>query len=73
MVAGVRLGGHIVSGHVDAVATVQSVEQSGDARLVALALPAEVMELSVLHGSVTFDGAARRSTHCLRTERSSCR
>ena len=58
LVAGARLGGHIVAGHVDAVGTVSSVEQSGDARLVALALPEEVMELSVLHGSITVDGVS---------------
>jgi riboflavin synthase len=58
MVMGARLGGHIVAGHVDGVGTVQSVEQSGDARLVALALPEEVMEVSVLHGSVTVDGVS---------------
>ncbi|HET9424912.1 MAG TPA: riboflavin synthase [Gemmatimonadaceae bacterium] len=58
MVAGARLGGHIVAGHVDAVGTVRSVEQSGDARLVALALPPEVMDLSVLHGSITVDGVS---------------
>jgi riboflavin synthase len=58
MVAGARLGGHIVAGHVDGVGTVRSVEQSGDARLVALALPGEVMELSVLHGSITVDGVS---------------
>jgi riboflavin synthase len=58
MVAGARLGGHMVAGHVDGVGTVKSVEQSGDARLVALALPEEVMELSVLHGSITVDGVS---------------
>jgi riboflavin synthase len=58
MVAGARLGGHIVAGHVDGVGTVKSIEQSGDARLVALALPEEVMELSVLHGSITVDGVS---------------
>jgi riboflavin synthase len=58
MVAGARLGGHIVAGHVDGVGTVKSVQQQGDARLVALALPGEVMELSVLHGSITVDGVS---------------
>ena len=58
MVAGARLGGHIVAGHVDGVGTVQSVDQQGDARLVTLALPEEVMELSVLHGSITVDGVS---------------
>jgi riboflavin synthase len=58
LVAGGRFGGHIVAGHVDGVATVVSVEQAGDARLVALAVPGEVMELSVLHGSITVDGVS---------------
>src|SRR4051812_26537364 len=58
MVMGARLGGHIVAGHVDGVGTVKSVTQSGDARLVALDLPTEVMEVSVLHGSVTVDGVS---------------
>lgn len=58
LVAGGRLGGHMVAGHVDAVGTVAAVDQAGDARLVALALPEEVMELSVLHGSITVDGVS---------------
>jgi riboflavin synthase len=58
MVVGARLGGHIVAGHVDGVGTVKSIDQQGDARLIALALPEEVMELSVLHGSITVDGVS---------------
>jgi riboflavin synthase len=58
LVAGGRLGGHMVAGHVDAVATVKSVDQAGDARLVALAVPSDVMELSVLHGSIAVDGVS---------------
>lgn len=55
---GDRLGGHMVAGHVDGVATVKSVDQQGDALLIALAVPETVMELSVLHGSVTVDGVS---------------
>jgi riboflavin synthase len=55
---GDRLGGHMVAGHVDGVARVVSIEQAGDARLVALAVPEMVMELCVLHGSVTVDGVS---------------
>lgn len=58
MVAGARFGGHMVAGHVDGVASVVSVEQAGDARLVTLAVPREVMDLSVLHGSITVDGVS---------------
>ena len=55
---GDRLGGHIVQGHVDAVAAVAVVRQEGDARLVDVALPAALAELCVLHGSIAVDGVS---------------
>ena len=55
---GDRLGGHFVQGHVDGVATVAGVRQSGDARLVDLALPQGLAELMVQHGSVAVDGVS---------------
>lgn len=55
---GDRLGGHMVLGHVDAVARVTDVVQSGDARLVNLALPPELWPLMVPHGSVTVNGVS---------------
>jgi riboflavin synthase len=56
--AGDRLGGHFVQGHVDGVATVERVEQQGDARLVDLALPDGLAELMVQHGSLAVDGVS---------------
>ena len=53
-----RLGGHLVLGHVDGVGRVTGVEQRDDARLVDLALPPEVADLMVPHGSLTVDGAS---------------
>jgi riboflavin synthase len=55
---GDRLGGHFVQGHVDGVADVMDVRTRGDARLVDLALPAGLAELTVQHGSVTVDGVS---------------
>jgi riboflavin synthase len=55
---GDRLGGHFVQGHVDGVATVDDVRQQGDARLVDLALPTGLAELTVRHGSITIDGVS---------------
>jgi riboflavin synthase len=55
---GDRLGGHFVQGHVDGVATVESVAQRGDARLVDLALPSGLAELMVPHGSLAVDGVS---------------
>lgn len=53
-----RLGGHLVLGHVDGVARVTAVEQRDDARLVDLALPSDLAELMVPHGSLTVDGVS---------------
>jgi riboflavin synthase len=55
---GDRLGGHFVQGHVDGVARVDDVRQEGDARLVDLALPPGLAELTVRHGSITIDGVS---------------
>jgi riboflavin synthase len=55
---GDRLGGHFVQGHVDGVATVETVRQHEDARIVDLALPPGLAELMVQHGSVTIDGVS---------------
>jgi riboflavin synthase len=56
--AGDRMGGHFVQGHVDGVATVERVEQEGDARLIDLALPSGLSELMVQHGSIAVDGVS---------------
>lgn len=53
-----RLGGHIVQGHVDAVAVVTSRDLAGDAVLVDLSLPASLEPLFVLHGSIAVDGVS---------------
>jgi riboflavin synthase len=55
---GDRLGGHFVQGHVDGVASVESVRRHGDAVLVDLALPPGLAELMVQHGSVAVDGVS---------------
>jgi riboflavin synthase len=55
---GDRLGGHFVQGHVDGVATVESVRRHGDAVLIDLALPRGLAELMVQHGSVAIDGVS---------------
>lgn len=56
--AGDRLGGHLVQGHVDGVGYVAGLRQSGDARLIDLALPAGLPELMVRHGSIAVDGVS---------------
>jgi riboflavin synthase len=58
LAAGDRLGGHMVQGHVDAVAEVTAVGRIADALLVDLAIPAQLEPLVVLHGSIAVDGVS---------------
>ncbi|MEO5902664.1 MAG: riboflavin synthase [Gemmatimonadaceae bacterium] len=58
MRADTRFGGHIVQGHVDAVATVTSATQIGDAFLIDIELPRGLSGTLILHGSVTIDGVS---------------
>jgi len=58
MKAGDRLGGHIVQGHVDGVATVASVADDGFARRVRIQLPAQLLRLVVDKGSITLNGVS---------------
>jgi riboflavin synthase len=55
---GDRLGGHLVQGHVDGVATVVAVAQRDDAWLIDIQLPASLMPLMVPHGSTCVDGVS---------------
>jgi riboflavin synthase len=56
--AGEPLGGHLVQGHVDGVATVEDVRQRGDAVLVGLHVPVDVREVCIPKGSITVDGVS---------------
>jgi len=56
--AGDRLGGHFVEGHVDGVGTVDKVAPSGDALLIDVRVPGDVVETTVLHGAITIDGVS---------------
>ena len=58
MRADARFGGHIVQGHVDAVGVVESVERVEDTILVDVAVPYELTQTLVLHGSVALDGVS---------------
>jgi riboflavin synthase len=53
-----RLGGHLVSGHVDAVGTVARIESVGDNRVIEFAIPAELSKYVARKGSVTVDGVS---------------
>ncbi len=58
MALGERLGGHLVAGHVDAVAEVTKIARKEDAVLIDLAVPSEWMPLMVPHGSIAVNGVS---------------
>ena len=53
-----RLGGHFVQGHVDGVGAVDKVAPNGDALLIDVRVPGDVVETTVLHGAITIDGVS---------------
>lgn len=53
-----RLGGHLVSGHVDGVGVVERFEAAGDNRLLEVAAPRELARYLARKGSVTLDGVS---------------
>lgn len=58
MRADARLGGHLVQGHVDAVAEVTTVEPRGEWTVMELSLPEALAPYVVAKGSITVDGAS---------------
>lgn len=55
---GDELGGHIVSGHVDGVATILSMTDEGDSTRVVLAAPDHLARFIAPKGSVALNGAS---------------
>jgi len=53
-----RLGGHLVSGHVDGVGTVKRVAPSGGNRVVAVKAPATLAKYIARKGSITMNGVS---------------
>lgn len=58
MKLGDELGGHIVTGHVDGVATVIEVRTEGDSRRIGFRVAAELAPFLAPKGSVTVDGVS---------------
>ena len=55
---GDRLGGHIVSGHVDGVGVIRSKERSDNAIVVTIEAPPQVMRYIIAKGSIAIDGTS---------------
>lgn len=53
---GDRLGGHIVSGHIDGTGTISGYENEDNAVWVTISTPPEVLKYVVQKGSIAIDG-----------------
>jgi riboflavin synthase len=53
-----RLGGHLVTGHVDGVGRVSRFEPAGDNRLLAISAPTELAKYLARKGSVAVNGVS---------------
>ncbi len=64
LAVGQRLGGHIVSGHVDCVATVADISLVGQSRCIRLHFPQQYSPEIISKGSVTLDGISLTVNAC---------
>ena len=53
-----RLGGHLVSGHVDGTGTVQALEQRGESWTLTVFAPAALRRFLAVKGSLTVNGVS---------------
>jgi riboflavin synthase len=51
-----RMGGHLVTGHVDGIGILRAREQEGNAALLTVEAPEDIMRYCVTKGSITMDG-----------------
>jgi riboflavin synthase len=59
-----RLGGHLVTGHIDGVGSVHSVEKKGDFTFLSFRLAQRLGSLLVSKGSVAVDGISLTVNRC---------
>lgn len=51
-----RLGGHLVSGHIDGIGEMMSITKEAAATWITIKAPAEILRYVVLKGSIAIDG-----------------
>ena len=61
---GDRLGGHLVSGHVDGLAEIESVREAGSSKVIRVSFPEEFSSQVIPKGSVALDGVSLTINRC---------
>jgi riboflavin synthase len=64
MKLGDRLGGHIVSGHIDGTGVVEQVRAEGESSIYTFRIDRALMPMLVEKGSVAVDGTSLTCFHC---------
>jgi riboflavin synthase len=62
-----RLGGHLVTGHVDGMGTITAIKKQGEFTIFTFRVPARLGSLLVSKGSVAVDGISLTVNDCRRT------
>jgi riboflavin synthase len=65
---GDRLGGHLVTGHVDATGAIARRRELGEASEIWIAAPPEVMRYVIVKGSIAIDGISLTVNRATETE-----
>lgn len=63
LAVGDRLGGHIVSGHIDGVGIINQFEREDNAIWITIKTPPELLKYIVLRGSIAIDGVSLTVAH----------
>ena len=58
MAFGDRMGGHLVTGHVDGIGRLETIEPKGESRIIAISAPPPIMRLIIEKGSIAVDGVS---------------
>ncbi|MFN2376757.1 MAG: riboflavin synthase [Candidatus Binatia bacterium] len=64
MQLGDRLGGHMVSGHIDGTGTVDAIRPEGESSIFTFRIDRALMPMLVEKGSVAVDGISLTCFHC---------
>ncbi len=65
---GQRVGGHMVQGHIDAIGQIADIRPDGDAKLVRIEGPAEIIRYAVEKGFIAVDGVSLTCFDCTATD-----
>ncbi|MGM0610031.1 MAG: riboflavin synthase [Thermodesulfobacteriota bacterium] len=64
LAVGDRLGGHIVSGHVDCLAEISGIREAGQSRIYTLRFPSFFSKQIIAKGSIALDGISLTINSC---------